>query len=156
VQLFIGLGPNGRDVDEAALRQAVSQVAEPRSVVMRPSFAIVTVDTASAQRVMDALHNTYLGNVRLSVRADRSSAPPHTGAVNSKRLYIGLGPNGSRVSLDELRTACEAFASVLSMESARFCAFVNVTEDADAQAIIDGLNGKTMSGCRLVVRYFHD
>jgi hypothetical protein len=161
--LFVGLGPNGREVTAAALSQAVAQIAKPLSVDMHPSFAIVSVHPSQAQAVIDGLQGQYIGNVRLSLRPDRRRSAPqdrpqqqHDGPVNSKRLYIGLGPNGSRVPLEALRAACEAIAPVTNIEAARFCAFVDVARDADGQAIIDGLTGQTLHGCRLVVRHFRD
>jgi hypothetical protein len=161
--IFVGLGPNGRDVSAGALTQAVAQIAKPLTVNMHPSFAIVTVDPSQAQAVIDGLQGQYIGSVRLSLRPDRrrpGQEQPHQqrheGPVNGKRLYIGLGPNGSRVPLDALRAACEAIAPVANIEAARFCAFVDVTREADGQAIIDGLTGTTLHGCRLVVRHFRD
>lgn len=161
--LFVGLGPNGREVSAAALSQAVAQIAKPLSVDMHPSFAIVSVHPTQAQAVIDGLQGQYIGNVRLSLRPDRRRSPGapqqqqhHDGPVNSKRLYVGLGPNGSRVPLEALRAACEAIAPITNIEAARFCAFVDVARDADGQAIIDGLTGQTLHGCRLVVRHFRD
>ncbi len=162
--LFVGLGPNGREVSSAALSQAVSQIAKPIAVNMHPSFAIVTVDPSQAQAVIDGLQGQYIGNVRLSLRPDRRRSDAqhqpqhqqHDGPVNGKRLYIGLGPNGSRVPLEALRVACEAIAPISNIEAARFCAFVDVAREADGQAIIDGLSGQTLHGCRLVVRHFRD
>ena len=164
--LFVGLGPNGRDVTAEALTELVSQFAAPLSVNMRPSFAIVTVDPSQAQAVIDGLQGQYIGNARLSARPDRQSGEQqpqvrggrqqNDGPVNSKRLYVGLGPNASRVPLEALRAACEAIAPITNIELERFCAFVDVARDADGQAIIDGLTGQTLHGCRLVVRHFRD
>ncbi len=155
-QLFVGLGPNGSSVSAAALTQVVSQVTKPLSVIMHPRFAVVTVDPSCAQAVIDHAQGQFIGNVKLSIRADRSSATRHQGPINNKRLYIGLGPNGFRVPMEALRAACEDVAPLVNFEAARFCAFADVAREEDGRAMIDALNGTTFHGCRLVVRHFHE
>jgi hypothetical protein len=167
VQLYVGLGPNGRSVTQDALQHAVKSIVRGRvDAVMHQHFAIVTVaDEAAAQATVDGLQNTYIGDVRLSLRRDRQQAQQQrpgvaprqfNGAPNDKRVYVGLGPNATQVGVDALRQVCEELAPVLSIRMARACAFVDVTEAEHSQALIDGLNGTTLHGCRLVVRLCRD
>lgn len=156
--IFIGLGPNGSDITETQLREYLEQHVPIQSIRCRGTCAFADVETdADAQKLIDAANDQYLGAARLSVQVSRPRGAPvghaRSGPVS---LFIGLGPQGTNVTDDELRAKLEEAAPVAAIRRRNECAFVDVANGADAERMISQLRGAMLGPCRLSVQYSKD
>lgn len=157
--LFVGLGPNGRDIKEDQLKEFLEQYAPVASVRVRGTCAFADVETdEDAQKLITEANDQHLGVARLSVQLSRpkgghAAAPRGNGPVS---LFIGLGPQGGTVSEDELRQKLEEAAPVTAIRRRGECAFVDVGSAGDAERMISQLRGAMLGPCRLSVQYSKD
>jgi hypothetical protein len=168
--LFVGLGPNGRDVTREQLGTFLGQfgaVQEVRCIGTR-AFADVASD-ADAEAIIAGADKQQLGHVRLSVHLDRQGGAPAGGrdraageraprgqgaeGAAGTTLYVGLGPAGGSVTEEMLRARlAEAGAAVVAVRHRGACAFVDMATAQDAARAIEGADKQYIGSVRLAVR----
>lgn len=170
VSLFIGLGPNARQVDAGDLRRLLEERARDASHILdvrhrgRCAFADVSCKE-EAEYLISELNGFYLEkNVRLTVQAslNRKDEQP----LSSKRerevmrreegrltLFIGLGPNGKHINNDQLWECLSAVIPYVKVNRRHeTCAFVDVNSREDALKLIDKVNNMHLGEARLSVQ----
>lgn len=159
--MFVGLGPNGRNITEEQLKDFLGKYAPISSVRVRGTCAFADVETdEDAQKLIAEANDQYLGEARLSVQVSRPKAGGPVGGSRGGNgpvaLFIGLGPQGGSVSEDELRQKLEEAAPITAIRRRGECAFVDVASAADADRMISQLRGAMVGPCRLSVQYSKD
>lgn len=97
--LFVGLGPNGREVTQDALLGHLAAFGAVKNASMRGSFAIVeAASVADAARLCREASGSLLQTCRLSVREDRGGAGADGGSWSRGRggSAYGAGGRGGR------------------------------------------------------------
>lgn len=170
--LFVGLGPNGRDVTKEQLGAFLGRfgaVQEVRCIGTR-AFADVATD-ADADAIIAGADKQQLGSVRLAVHLDRQGGAPGArgperaargvapagaaggAAASGSTLYVGLGPQGAEVSEEMLRAKmAEVGAAVVAVRHRGTCAFVDMESAEAAGRAIEGANQQYIGSVRLTVR----
>jgi RNA recognition motif-containing protein len=157
--MFVGLGPNGRNITEDQLKDFLGKYVAISSVRVRGTCAFADVETdEDAQKLIAEANDQYLGEARLSIQVSRpKGAPAPRGASSGPvALFIGLGPQGGSVSEDELRQKLEEAAPIIAIRRRGECAFVDVASSSDAERMISTLRGAMVGPCRLSVQYSKD
>ena len=73
--------------------------------------------------------------------------------VPMPNLFIGLGPNGVRVTEDELKARIVEISPILAIRKRDMCAFVDVASTEDGEKIIEKLNNVVINEARLNVQW---
>lgn len=165
ISLFVGLGPSSRFVKLEDLRRTLeSNARNPEKIKEirlrgRCAFADI-VDEEEANNLIQKLDGTTLadGRVRLTVQISKNkkdSKPSHRtrGAEGPQVLFVGLGPNGLRITDDELKERLNAVCPVRFIRRKEQCAFVEVESRGEAENLIEQLNSKYIGDSRLSVQY---
>eukprot|EP00331_Platyophrya_macrostoma_P000639 CAMPEP_0176406104 /NCGR_PEP_ID=MMETSP0127-20121128/692_1 /TAXON_ID=938130 /ORGANISM="Platyophrya macrostoma, Strain WH" /LENGTH=233 /DNA_ID=CAMNT_0017785205 /DNA_START=35 /DNA_END=738 /DNA_ORIENTATION=+ len=154
ISLFIGLGPNGRNVTEDQIRDLLSQYAPVQSIRCRGTCAFADVETEEdADKVIQGADQQYIGNARLSVQVSKQRGDQGSSRSSGPTsLFVGLGPKGRSVTEDELRSKLEEAAPVKGVRHRGECAFVDVASPADADRIMQMMRGAMLGECRLSVQ----
>jgi RNA recognition motif-containing protein len=155
--VFVGLGPNGRDITEEALREFLEKSVPIGSIRVRGTCAFADVETdEDAQKLIAEANDQHLGSARLSVQLSRPKGAPVHHSNGPVSLFIGLGPQGGSVSEEELKEKLEEAAPVKAIRRRGECAFVDVANSSDAERMISQLRGAMLGACRLSVQYSKD
>lgn len=171
--VFVGLGPQGHTVSEDQLRAHLqlhdSQAATFR---MHGAFAIVQLDTAeSAASLIHHFDGSSIGDVRLRIREDRpvvegrhggnrrhhrpqDSSSNGCAAIVATKLVVNLGPKGASVTVQALTQLIEALSGpvVQGCRRTEHSVIVALHDPHAASRVMDSIQGRVISGCRIAVR----
>eukprot|EP00796_Vickermania_ingenoplastis_P010138 gene10138-7096_t len=171
ISLFIGLGPAARGVRQEDLFKFLKSNALDENQVVevrlrgRCAFADIATDE-EAQHLISKLDGTmFLDNVRLTVqvshnkrdekpRRDRERAHPPVEGPTS--LFVGLGPNGVRVTNEDLLSLFQTVGPVRILTRRDQCAFIEASSYAQAEQIIQQFNSQHIGESRLSIQFSRD
>lgn len=171
ISLFIGLGPAARTVRQDELRSFLqSKAMNPENVLEvrlrgRCAFADIRTTEESNHLISQLDGQMFEDRVRLAVQVSKHKKDERPAAMMRERrrdeessqcLFIGLGPNGARISTEEVKQRIEAVCPVRITRRRDQCMFVEVDSHAQAGRVIDALNNQHIGDSRLSVQFSRD
>lgn len=170
VSLFIGLGPNARQVNGEELRRLLETNAIDAGNILdvrhrgRCAFADIN-SKEEADHLIEKLDGVFLdSNVRLTVQTSLNRKDEQPSSSRRERevmrreegrqtLFIGLGPHGGNITNEQLQDRLAAVVPYVTVSRRRdMCAFVDVESREDALKLIEQLNNIHLGDARLSVQ----
>ena len=200
VELFVGLGPQGGNITEQAIKAKLEESGIALlDVRKRGTAAFVDVANADqAEQVISKMNGQFIGEARLAVNLSnggsrggrggggagfsrggrggdsagysrgrgaggdygRGAGGYSRGAGGGAQQYstcgievrVGLGPNGATISEQQLSAFLARSAEILAIRHRGVQAFVDVATAAQAEKLINELNGQSIGEVRLAIK----